>query len=148
MAKLPSRGLKRLHNGAVLSEQQLASPIIRWTKPQDDEEQAVQQYLEVTLEKAATPHIVCLASPMRRGKYFLIVGNQLIVEPRNSIQALELLFKSFKVFGVDVPPELYMVYDFLACTVYGIISHSSRSSVNRLAASFQQAFQAEVGNKE
>ncbi|XP_058830713.1 uncharacterized protein LOC131689535 [Topomyia yanbarensis] len=58
MAKLPSRGLKRLHNGAVLSEQQLASPIIRWTTPQDDEEQAVQQYLEVTLEKAATPHIL------------------------------------------------------------------------------------------
>ncbi|XP_058446494.1 uncharacterized protein LOC131427375 [Malaya genurostris] len=88
MAKLPSRGIKRKLDGKVsISEEQIASPVIRWINPQDNSIDAIQQYLNNNTQQAS--FIACLGTPMKRGKYFLIVGNELIFEPRNSVEAID-----------------------------------------------------------
>lgn len=62
---------------------------------------------------------------------------------KNSIHAIDTLFKVYKVIGIKVPVELIMINDFLCCVLYKIISQSSRATVNRIAASFKEAAKAE-----
>ena len=55
-----------------------------------------------------------------------------------------LLFeKSVFYLCIRVPPGMRMVMDFLACVLFKTSSHSSRVTVNRIAAVFHEAAKAE-----
>nr|XP_029712422.1 uncharacterized protein LOC115257164 [Aedes albopictus]XP_029724642.1 uncharacterized protein LOC115264755 [Aedes albopictus] len=140
--QLPVRGLKRKIDGTpAVSEERMATPLIRWVKPMtnndDDLADHVRSFLQVE------PHIVCMAQPLQMGQLFVVMNNQIIVKVQNSISAIDIFFKSFKVFGLTIPSELAMMIDFLECALYHTVGHSSRKSVNLMAIAFKEVAHAE-----
>lgn len=107
------------------------------TNNDDDLADHVRSFLQVE------PHIVCMAQPLQMGQLFVVMNNQIIVKVQNSISAIDIFFKSFKVFGLTIPSELAMMIDFLECALYHTVGHSSRKSVNLMAIAFKEVAHAE-----
>lgn len=93
------------------------------------------------------PHIACIAQPFSNGPLFVIVNRQVSIEVPDTILAIDIFFKVFKVFGILVPTHLAMMMDFLECVLYKCKNHGSTKSVNKLVVAFREAAHAEdAGN--
>ncbi|XP_058812926.1 uncharacterized protein LOC131692712 [Topomyia yanbarensis] len=141
ISHMPIRGQKRTLVGCpTVGEEHSASILIRW----------IGECLDTYVASPATDsklHMVCVASPMKRGNYAVICEKKVIFETNNSIHAVEILFKCYAVLGVEVPPNFRMFWDFLACAIYNIIPHSQRTTVNRLVQTFIEVSRARIDNK-
>ncbi|XP_021712148.1 uncharacterized protein LOC110680666 [Aedes aegypti] len=140
--KLPVRGLKRRSDGtSVISEEKLASSLVRWVKPNQNIDDDLAEHMTSLIQ--IEPHIACIAPPFKTGHYFVVMNRTVSISVLNSIAAIDILFKTFKVLGTPVPSNLAMVMDFFECVLYRTSGHSSRKSVNNLVQSFQDAAHAE-----
>nr|XP_029718177.1 uncharacterized protein LOC115260953 [Aedes albopictus] len=140
--KLPVRGLKRTIDGTPsISEEKMAASVIRWMNPTDNIENDLAQHVRSQIQ--FEPHILCVGQPLKTGRLFVVMSKQIIIAVLNSISALDVMYKSFKVFGIPIPSNLTMVVDFLECVLYKTTVRSTRKSVNSLAAAFKDAAHAE-----
>ncbi|XP_055524976.1 uncharacterized protein LOC129718326 isoform X1 [Wyeomyia smithii] len=141
-SSMPMRGLRRRIDGTLsISEEQLASPFIRWLAPNISIAEDLKTYKESLQNEQ--PHVVCSAMPFKAGPLFVIINRNICIDVQCSIHAIDTLFKSFAVFGIEIPVHMRMMMDFLACVLYKNMSHSSRATVNRLVAAFYEATKAE-----
>lgn len=138
MSAMKTRGQRfETSTDVVLHE---ADPLIRWVEPTENDD-AMQIYLN-SLEDSRIqqhPHICCVASPMQSGPCYVVAGNSVLLNgSMDSSMALDNWFKCYPVFAIDVPVQLRMLWDFLACAVYKILPFSSRITVNNMVRSFAE----------
>ncbi|XP_062533996.1 uncharacterized protein LOC134203027 [Armigeres subalbatus] len=137
--QMPVRGVQRKLNRFPSTEMHAVEHLVRWIKPTTN---GFDSYLE-SMSDESHPHIVCIAEPMKTGPLHVVLNRNVTVPVKTSIIAIDILFRSFTVFGVPVPSELIMLMDFLALVLYKTKNQSNRITVNKLAALFKEAAKAE-----
>lgn len=96
-----------------------------------------------SLHEDTRPHIVCMADGVKNGPYHVVLNKRVAVGVKTSIQAIDVFFRCFAVFGIKIPTDLLMLTDFLAIVVCKTRTSSTRSAVNKLAAKFKEVEEAE-----
>lgn len=89
------------------------------------------------------PHLIS-----KGNLYLLYLQSQVIICGSDSVQALDVLFKSFTVFRVQPPSTLQKILDFIEIMCYKTKKSSSRQTVNKLAQSFQDSLNAEASDSD
>ncbi|XP_058448993.1 uncharacterized protein LOC131428952, partial [Malaya genurostris] len=132
MKKLSNKGIKRttgMENNASM-EEITAAPIIKWIRfPHSevgfDEMLAVKQ-LSSTIGDS---HIICAGERYCLGNMYVIFNEYVIPCGKSSLRAIEVMFKSYAVFGLQVPALIRKLYDLISINVWGTKQHSKSKSV-------------------
>ncbi|XP_021694324.1 uncharacterized protein LOC110674336 [Aedes aegypti] len=139
---LKHRGLKsqeRGPNNGLSVEEQLAADLIRFVPDTETSmEEQLARYVAYNHEPVA-PHMIC-----KGGEYHLFIQGHLVKCGDSSVQAVDVLFKSFAVFRLPVPPVLQKLHDLIEISCYKVKQHSTRQIVNKLCATIQESCKAEI----
>lgn len=140
MKTLSNKGIKRTPStqNATISEM-AAEPLIKWINfPHRecgfDERLAVKH----TSCSTMSPHIVCVADSFKRGSYYVTIEASVIACGTNFERAIEVLFKSFVVFGIEVPPLLRKLDAMISTNVWGSKAGTRYKSVTELTSRFRE----------
>lgn len=137
---LSNKGVKRSSSlqNATLGEL-AAEPLIRWitfteTQPGFDELLAVKQSQTVSGE----PHMICVAERFKKGNYYFVIDRTVVPCGNSSVRAVEIFFKSFRVFGVKVPVLLRKLDSIIATNVWRTANSSKYKAVTDLTQRFEE----------
>ncbi|XP_021708026.1 uncharacterized protein LOC110678841 [Aedes aegypti] len=139
MKALSNKGVKRTSSLQNASLGELAAePLIRWIpftarEPGFDELLAVKE-----IQPAGDPHIICAAEHFKKGNYYIALDKTIIPCGNSAVRAIEILFKSFDIFGVKAPVLLRKLDAMIASNVWRSKTSSKFKSVIDLSLRFQE----------
>ncbi|XP_062716798.1 uncharacterized protein LOC109622851 isoform X1 [Aedes albopictus] len=125
-------------------EEQLVAPLVRWI-PKHDTSLAEQlaKYVGINLVQKVQPHIITDGE-----HYYIYLQGEILDCGKSSLQAIDVFFKSFCVFGVAVPAAVRKVIELFEVVAYKTKSNGSTQGVNHLAVKFSKSLSAEASDTD
>lgn len=92
------------------------------------------------LTPASSPHIICLAQPLKQGEYYVCIHDKLIFCGHQAARAVDILIKSFAVLGLKPSGDggIAKLVEFVEIFTYQVTLFSSRSKVNSLVSRLRE----------
>lgn len=133
MAELTHQGNVRKAEPTNLPPlEDFASLFVRWKQDEASDK----------FQLSGGPFIYCDTPAFAEGMYYVILQRSTIPCGADFFQALDLVFKIYKVFNIKVPSRAKKMIDFFDMFVYKIIKYSRVTRVNDLCTHFTKAVEA------
>lgn len=109
-----------------------ASPLIRWIKRKEGEQEAQAVQRHVKERSYLAPHIVCVADVFKAGNMFVVFQGKYIACGKSAAQSLDVFFKMFAVFGVAVPVLLRKIHELLMVYLWKVTATCKTATVTKV----------------